>query len=43
MLGHEALTVCNIIANRVNGEFSPDYHASMKKLIELMLDRVLEI
>lgn len=43
MLGHEALTVCNIIANRVNGNFSPDYHDSMKKLIQLMLDRVLEI
>ena len=43
MLGHEALTVCNIIANRVNGSFSPDYHASMNKLIQLMLDRVLEV
>lgn len=43
MLGHEALTVCNIIANRVNGNFSPDYHDSMKKLIQLMLDRVLEV
>ncbi len=43
MLGHEALTVCNIIANRVNGSFSPDYHASMNKLIQLMLDRVLDV
>ncbi len=43
MLGHEALTVCNIIANRINGEFSPDYKSSMKKLIEMMLERVSEI
>lgn len=43
MLGHEALTVCNIIANRINGDFSPDYKSSMKKLVELMLERVLEI
>lgn len=43
MLGHEALTVCNIIANRVNGSFSPDYHDSMKKLIQLMLDRVVNL
>lgn len=43
MLGHEALTVCNIIANRISGDFSPDYKSSMEKLVELMLERVLEI
>ncbi len=43
MLGHEALTVCNIIANRISNKFSPDYHSSMQKLIQLMLDRVLEV
>jgi uridine phosphorylase len=43
MLGHEALTVCNIIANRVTGAFNPDYKKSMKKLIGEMLERVLEI
>ena len=43
MLGHEALTVCNIIANRVTGDFNPDYNKSMKKLIGEMLERVLEI
>lgn len=42
MLGHEALTVCDIIANRITGEFSPDYKASMKRLIVEMLDRVAE-
>ncbi|NOY50402.1 MAG: nucleoside phosphorylase [Chlorobi bacterium] len=43
MLGHEALTVCNIIANRISNKFSPDYHSSMQKLIQLMLERVLEV
>jgi uridine phosphorylase len=43
MLGHEALTVCNIIANRLNGAFNPDYKKSMNKLIGEMLERVLEI
>jgi uridine phosphorylase len=41
MMGHEALTICNIIANRVSNKFSPDYHTSMNKLIQLMLDRIL--
>ncbi len=40
MLGHQALTVCDIIANRKTGAFSPDYKSSMKNLIEEMLDRI---
>ena len=40
MLGHQAMTVCDIIANRITGQFSPDYKASMKNLIEEMLERV---
>ena len=40
MLGHHALTVCDIIANRVTGEFSPDYKASMKNLLVSLLDRI---
>ncbi|MCF6171476.1 MAG: nucleoside phosphorylase [Bacteroidales bacterium] len=43
MLGHEALTVCNIIANRVTGAFDPDYKKSMKRLIGEILERVAEI
>ncbi len=41
MLGHQALTVCDIIANRKTGAFSPDYKSSMKNLIEEMLDRII--
>ena len=40
LLGHRAMTVCDIIANRMNGKFSPDYRASMKKLVEEMLARI---
>ncbi len=40
MLGHNALTICVIIANRVNKEFSKDYHPVVKNLIKLVLDRL---
>jgi uridine phosphorylase len=43
MLGHHAITVCDIIANRITGEFNHDYQASMKNLISEMLERVLKI
>ncbi len=41
LLGHQAMTVCDIIANRKTGSFSSDYKASMKKLIEEMLERII--
>lgn len=40
LLGHEALTVCLIIANRVKKEASANYHETMEKLIKLVLDRL---
>ncbi len=43
MLGHEAMTVCDIIANRINDSFNPNYKASMQNLIQEMLERVLEL
>jgi uridine phosphorylase len=43
MLGHEAMTVCDVIANRVTDDFNPDYKNSMRNLIQNMLDRVLEL
>lgn len=43
MLGHNAMTVCDIIANRVNNEFNPNYKESMKNLISKVLERVLEL
>ncbi|MFA7107241.1 MAG: hypothetical protein WC154_08070, partial [Candidatus Izemoplasmatales bacterium] len=39
-LGHESLTVCLAIANRVSKTFSKDYKPLMKNLIETVLNRV---
>ncbi len=40
MLGHKTLTVCAIIANRLRGEYSADYHKTVEGLIETVLDRL---
>lgn len=40
ILGHNTLTVCNIIANRVSRQFSRDYKVSLEKLIQLVLERL---
>lgn len=40
LLGHEALTLCVIIANRVTEKFSPNYQPYMEKLIKTTLDRL---
>ena len=40
LLGHEALTICLIIANRVKKEANANYHESMETLISLVLDRL---
>ncbi len=41
LLGHKALTVNNVIANRRRGEFASDHHASEKKMIEWVLERII--
>lgn len=40
MLGHKALTICLIIANRFGKRFIGDYKPYMQKLIETVLDRI---
>jgi len=40
LLGHEALTVCLIIANRISKEANSSYHESIEKLINLVLNRL---
>ena len=40
MLGHQALTVCLIIANRVTGEANENYRPEMEKLIKTVLDNL---
>lgn len=39
-LGHKALTVCLVLANRYSGKFMPEYHHEMSNLIEDVLDRL---
>lgn len=40
IMGHNALTVCLIIANRPNGKFLNDYHKPMHELIQKVIDRL---
>lgn len=40
LLGHQAATICLIIANRITGEASADYHKHMEKLVRYTLDRL---
>jgi uridine phosphorylase len=40
LLGHNPLTICVIIANRIRKEFTPDYQSSVKKLITDCLERL---
>jgi uridine phosphorylase len=42
MLGHNALTVCAIIANRYNKQSSKDYHPVVEKLIKQVLDNLID-
>lgn len=41
-LGHNACTVCVVVANRFTNEFSKDYKSSVKKLIELVLAKLTQ-
>ncbi len=41
LLGHNALTICNIIANRKRKEYSIDYKKSIDILIKKILDRII--
>ena len=42
LLGHKALTVNAVIANRRRGEFSADHHTSEKNMIEWVLERIIK-
>ena len=39
-LGHNAVTVCLVLANRYSNEFEPNYTDKMGDLIQLILDRL---
>jgi uridine phosphorylase len=40
LLGHQAATVCAIIANRYKHQYSKNYHDTVKKLVETVLNRL---
>ena len=40
LLGHKAMTVCTIIANRMNHNATPNYKTAINDLISTVLDRI---
>lgn len=40
LMGHKAMTVCSIIANRVNNDATPNYKTAVRDLIATVLDRI---
>lgn len=42
LLGHEAIAVCAIIANRVTKQASKDYHPTIERLVKIVLSRLSE-
>ena len=42
MLGHDTLTICTIVANRVNRTFAEDYHNDVERLIKVLLERLAQ-
>jgi uridine phosphorylase len=42
LMGHEALTICLIIANRVTREANENYHPQMKALVEYVLGKLAD-
>jgi len=43
LLGHQALTVCTIVANRLQKKFSKDYKKSVEQMIKLTLERIVQL
>lgn len=40
LMGHKAMTVCSIIANRMNNRANPNYKTAMHDLVGTVLDRI---
>ncbi|MBP5413471.1 MAG: nucleoside phosphorylase [Bacteroidales bacterium] len=40
IMGHKALTICVVIANRATKTFSRDYHPAMEQLVQTALERI---
>ncbi len=41
LMGHKAMTVCSIIANRMNHNSTPNYRTAVTDLIKTVLDRLI--
>ena len=39
-LGHNTLTICAIIGNRLNNQYSKNYNCTIEKMIDLVLSRI---
>ena len=42
LLGHNAVTICAIIANRRKKEYSKDYKPVIKELVKTILERLTD-
>jgi uridine phosphorylase len=42
LMGHEAITVCAVIANRATGEYNPDHKTEVNRLIEMVLETITQ-
>ena len=42
LMGHHALCICAIIANRVTGEANENYHQNMAQLVKKVLKRIID-
>ena len=40
MMGHKAMTVCCIIANRMNNDATPNYKTAVKDIVKTVLERI---
>lgn len=40
LMGHQAMTVCSIIANRLAGDSNSNYKGSIEELVKTVLDRI---
>lgn len=43
LLGHEAITICTIIANRTNKTALVDYKTNVQKMVEMTLEKILNL
>lgn len=42
LMGHQACTVCVVVANRYNKSFTKDYHPAMEQLVDLVLQKLTQ-